>query len=203
MAGEGQGPARERYLVSTICRGSRPGEPSGHLHIVDLEQGVQGSCPVPPSEHLHREPNPRGGIRGGRGLATDGDTVYVANGSSVLRFDRGWHRLAEIGHPWCGNVHDIALDDDRLWVCSTANDALAAFDPAGRLTDLVDLRPAAGTGRRRLALRGCRRLSGSRRDTPWRRATFCMPMVSLSTRTAHRWFRSVGRRPRAMSAAAG
>ena len=144
MAGEGQGPAHERYLVSTICRGSRPGEPSGHLYVVDLEQGVQGSCPVPPCEHLHREPNPRGGIRGGRGLATDGDTVYVANGSSVLRFDCGWHRLAEIGHTWCGNVHDIAVHEARLWVCSTANDALAAFDPAGRLTDLVDLRPAAG-----------------------------------------------------------
>ena len=144
MGGEGQGPAGERYLVSTICRGSRPGEASGHLYVVDLERGVEGSCGVPPCEHLHREPNPRGGIRGGRGLAADGDTVYVANGSEVLRFDRGWQRLAGIGHPWCGNVHDIAVRDDRLWVCSTANDALAVFDAAGRLTDLMDLRPAAG-----------------------------------------------------------
>ncbi len=144
MHGEGQERSGERYLVSTICRGSRPGEPSGHLYVVDLERGVESSCPVPPCEHLHREPNPRGGIRGGRGLAADGDTVYVANGSEVLRFDRGWKRLAGIGHPWCGNVHDIAVHDERLWVCSTANDALAVFDPSGRLTDLLDLRPAAG-----------------------------------------------------------
>ena len=135
-----------RYLVSTICRGSRPGETSGHLYIVDPERGVQGFCPVPPCEHLHREPNPRGGLRGGRGLAAagDGDTVYVANGAQVLRFDRSWRLRAAISHPWCGNVHDIAVHDERLWVCSTANDALAAFDPAGRLTDLIDLRPAAG-----------------------------------------------------------
>ncbi len=144
MEGEGQAPGGERYLVSTICRGSRPDEPSGHLYVVDPERGVQGSCPVPPCERLHREPNPRGGIRGGRGLAAGGDTVYVANGSEVLHFDRSWRRIAGISHPWCGNVHDIALHDDRLWVCSTANDALAAFDAAGRLTDLVDLRPAAG-----------------------------------------------------------
>lgn len=144
MAGEKQAVGGFRCLVSTICRGSRPGEPSGHLYVVDPQRGVQGSCPMPPPPHLHREPNPRGGIRGGRGLAADGDTVYVANGAEVLRFDRGWRRLARISHPWCGNVHDIAVHDDRLWVCSTANDALAAFDPTGRLTDLLDLRPAAG-----------------------------------------------------------
>ena len=130
-------------MVSTICRGSRPWEPSGHLYVVDLEHGVQGFCTVPPAPHLEREPNPRGGIRGGRGLAADGDTLFVANGAAVLRFDRGWRPLATISHPWCGNVHDIAVRDERLWVCSTANDALAVFDPAGRLTDLVDLRPAA------------------------------------------------------------
>ena len=144
MVGEKQASGGSRCLVSTICRGSGPGEPSGYLYVLDPERGVLGSCPVPPCEHLHREPNPRGGIRGGRGLAADGDTVYVANGAEVLRFDRSWHRLAGISHPWCGNVHDIAVHDDRLWVCSTANDALAAFDAAGRLTDLVDLRPAAG-----------------------------------------------------------
>ena len=130
-------------VVSTICRGSRPWEPSGHLYVVDLERGVQGSCEVPPAPYLEREPNPRGGIRGGRGLAADGDTLFVANGAGVLRFDHAWRPLAAISHPWCGNVHDIAVHDDRLWVCSTANDALAVFDPGGALTDLVDLRAAA------------------------------------------------------------
>ena len=132
-----------RVVVSTICRGSRPGEPSGHLYVVDPERGVLGSREVPPAPYLEREPNPRGGIRGGRGLAADGDTLLVANGAEVLRYDCAWRPLATISHPWCGNVHDIAVHDGRLWVCSTANDALAVFDPAGRLTDLVDLRPAA------------------------------------------------------------
>ena len=143
MDGGRQAVRGDRVVVSTICRGSRPGEPSGHLYVVDLERGVLGSCEVPPAPYLEREPNPRGGIRGGRGLAADGDTLLVANGAEVLRFDRAWRPLATISHPWCGNVHDIAVRDDRLWVCSTANDALAVFDQAGGLTDLVDLRPAA------------------------------------------------------------
>ena len=143
MDGGRQAVRGECVVVSTICRGSRPWEPSGHLYVVDLERGVQGSCTVPPAPYLQREPNPRGGIRGGRGLAADGDTLLVANGAAVLRFDRAWRQLATISHPWCGNVHDIAVRDDRLWVCSTANDALAVFDRAGRLTDLIDLRPAA------------------------------------------------------------
>ena len=132
-----------RVVVSTICRGSRPGEPSGHLYVVDTERGVLGSCEVPAAPYLEREPNPRGGIRGGRGLAAVADTLLVANGAQVLRFDRAWRPLTTISHPWCGNLHDIAVHDDRLWVCSTANDALAVFDLAGRLTDLVDLRPTA------------------------------------------------------------
>ena len=142
-AGFHHGLLMRRVVVSTICRGSRPWEPSGHLYVVDLEHGVQGSCTVPTAPYLEREPNPRGGIRGGRGLAAAGDTLYVANGAEVLRFDRAWRPLATISHPWCGNVHDIAAHDDRLWVCSTANDALAVFDQAGGLTDLIDLRPAA------------------------------------------------------------
>ena len=143
MEGGKQTAWARRVVVSTICRGSRRWEPSGHLYVVDLERGVQGSCEVPPAPCLEREPNPRGGIRGGRGLAADGDTLYVANGAEVLRFDRAWRTLATISHPWCGNVHDIAVHDERLWVCSTANDALAVFDQAGGLTDLIDLRPAA------------------------------------------------------------
>ena len=133
-----------RFVVSTICRGSRAWEPSGHLYVVDLEHGVQGSCEVPAAPWLEREPNPRGGIRGGRGLAAAGATLFVANGAQVLHFDHAWRPLATISHRWCGNVHDIAVHDDRLWVCSTANDALAVFDTDGRLSDLVDLRPAVG-----------------------------------------------------------
>ena len=143
-AGPDHGLLMGRVVVSTICRGSRPGEPSGHLYVVDLERGVLGSCEVPPAPYLEREPNPRGGIRGGRGVATDGDTLFVANGAEVLRFDHAWRPLATISHPWCGNVHDIAAYDDRLWVCSTANDALAVFDTDGRLSDLVDLRLDVG-----------------------------------------------------------
>lgn len=134
----------DRYLVSTICRGSGEGEASGHLYVIDPRNGLHSECPIPPPENLHREPNPRGGIRGGRGLAAagDGESVYVANGTGVLRFDRTWQTQQTISHPSCGNVHDIAVRENHLWVCSTANDALATFDLDGHLTDLIDLRPA-------------------------------------------------------------
>ena len=132
-----------RYLVSTICRGSRTGSPSGYLYVVDIVKGLQGACPVPTSPNLVREPNPRGGIRGGRGLAIAGNSLYIANGTEILRFDHAWRHDQLISHPWCGNVHDIAFHDDRLWVCSTASDAIAIFNPAGQLNDLINLRSAA------------------------------------------------------------
>ena len=108
----------------------------------------------------------------------------------MLRFDRAWRPLATISHPWCGNVHDIAVRDERLWVCSTANDALAVFDPAGRLTDLVDLRPAAlleGDGARFAAAIDYRDPAGYE----------AADSNLLHANPACRWCRSGGRRPMA------
>lgn len=130
-----------RFLITTVCRHSGPGEPSGFLCEVDLDSSrLLNRCPVTEPDHLHDDPNPRGGLRGARGIGFRDGIAYVANHSSVLCYDESWNPVGEISHPSCASVHDIFFEGEMLWVTSTRNDLLCGFDSAGVLRRHVNLR---------------------------------------------------------------
>lgn len=130
-----------RLLVSTIVRKASPLEISGYLYTVDLhENAVRERTPFIEAPLRDLDPNPRGGMRGARGIAVEGDEVYVANYSAVYRFDTQWRCKGVISHPDCADIHDIAVQDGALWVTSTRNDLLMAFDRDGTLRARIDLR---------------------------------------------------------------
>src|SRR5262245_34773275 len=121
-------------LVTTTHRHCRPGEPSGFVYTVDAEAWrLSGSCPVIEPPHLQADPNPRGGMRGAKGIAVVGDTLFLANASVVYRFDSSWNVLSTISHPSCAYIHDIVWHDDSLWVASCCNDLVFRFDGGGRI----------------------------------------------------------------------
>jgi hypothetical protein len=130
-----------RLLVTTITRECNIHETSGYLYVVDVDDAVVLSrSPMIEAPLRELDPNPRGGMRGGRGIAVDGDEVYVANFSAVYRFDRAWRCINVITHPACADIHDIAVHDRILWVTSTRNDRLFQFHPDGRLQDYFNVR---------------------------------------------------------------
>jgi hypothetical protein len=110
-------------IISTVCRGRPESEPSGHLYQIDTEaRGVVTSCPVPKPPFLAEDPNPRGGLRGARGLATETGRTALSNHCEVFVFDPHWRLEGRITHPWWGSIHDIAFDRDSLLVTSARND---------------------------------------------------------------------------------
>src|SRR5262245_29866058 len=124
----------DTYLVTTTHRHCRIGEPSGFIYTVDLETGrVTGRCPVIEPPHLDVDPNPRGGMRGAKGIAVLDDQVFIANASAVYRFDPAWNLLGIITHPSCATLHDVVFRDNRLWVTSCSNDLVFEFDLEGRV----------------------------------------------------------------------
>lgn len=130
-----------RLLVTTITRECNTQETSGYLYVVDVDDAVVLSrCPMIEAPLRELDPNPRGGMRGGRGIAVDGDEVYVANFSAVYRFDSAWRCINTVSHPACADIHDIAVHDRMLWVTSTRNDTLFQFHPDGRLQDCLNVR---------------------------------------------------------------
>jgi hypothetical protein len=90
--------------------------------------------------HLEADPNPRGGMRGAKGIAAVGDTVFLANASVVYRFDSSWRVRGTISHPSCAYIHDIIWHDNSLWVASCCNDLVFRFDLEGRILEACNIR---------------------------------------------------------------
>jgi len=131
----------ETVLITTTIRHTRPGESSGYIYTVDLAgRRVTGQCPVIEPPYIDADPNPRGGMRGAKGIAVLPDEVFIANASLVYRFDRAWNLLGTISHPSCATIHDIAWQDNSLWVTSCSNDLVFQFDLNGRLLSHYNVR---------------------------------------------------------------
>lgn len=119
------------------CAG--PTERSGFVYAVAPTPGASARIAAVPEALLRaRDPNPRGGTRGARGIALGDGEIFVANFDTVHRYDSRWTLKHRISHPLCADIHDIALHDGALWVASTRNDRLLQFDMDGRLIDALD-----------------------------------------------------------------
>ncbi len=123
-----------RLIVTTTKRHVGPDEPSGYIYVVDWQRGmVLQRSQIIEAPFREQDSNPRGGLRGAKGIAAREDQIAIANPSIIFRYDRAWNLLGYITHPSCAAIHDIALQGDRLWVTSSRTDTLFQFDLDGRL----------------------------------------------------------------------
>jgi hypothetical protein len=128
-------------LVSTIIRNTDPSASSGHIYVVDVEKQnvLQRSTIIePPYKTL--DPNPRGGTRGGRGIALGEDQIAIANYSMIFRYSPKWEFLGLISNPLTASIHDTVFQDGTLWVTSAANDLTLQMDMEGNILQCLQLR---------------------------------------------------------------
>ena len=119
-----------RLLVTTIVRNALPTAPSGYIYLLDTDKGkVLMRCPVPESLHRAKDPNPRGGLRGAKGISSYGGKVVVANTDSLWIFDKSWNISNRITHPLMSGVHDILAEEDGIWITCTHVDLLIKVAP--------------------------------------------------------------------------
>lgn len=130
-----------RILVSTNHREVLNNAISGWLYVVDVEERkvLKKSAGVEAPYRTH-DTNPRGGMRGIRGVGFRNGELAISNYSSILFFDRHWNLLRVFTHPSIASIHDIYYADDGVWVTSTANDVLVRFDMTGALNPLIYMR---------------------------------------------------------------
>ena len=121
-------------LVTTIRRHTPFTEPSGYIYLVDLEKKavLQRSEMIEPS-FREVDNNPRGGMRGSRGIAIRQDQIAIANASLIFRYDPQWNLLGFITHPSMAAIHDIAFQGDTLWATAARTDLVFQFDLSGNL----------------------------------------------------------------------
>jgi hypothetical protein len=123
-----------RIAVTTIVRGAGLDAPSGWLRVLSTDGWEElAKAPLPDAVHRASDRNPRGGLRGGRGIASTPDALAVALNDRVLVLDRDWRPARVLSHPWMGGVHDVAADAGGVWVTCADNDLLLRLDWDGRL----------------------------------------------------------------------
>ncbi len=133
-----------RVLITGIVRRSKCDEPSGYVYEVDLDAAEQvAMAPTPESEHLKQNRNPRGGLRGGRGMAIWRDCLCISNTDAIWVYDTEWRVQRIIHHSGCARVHDIAVYEDKLYVTSSANDQVFVFTFDGEVDSILTPRDNA------------------------------------------------------------
>ena len=136
-----------RVVASTVVRESVFGrQATGWIYDVDFDSGVVESriaspSPVAPSS----EANPRGGVRGGRGVAFTPFGVVVAAYDTLVVYDAAWQPAREMVSPLFAGLHEVDWDGSSLWAAATAIDAVLRIEPDGTVAVAWD--PHAGSAR--------------------------------------------------------
>jgi len=115
-----------KLVATTVIRNSVVGqEATGQILEIDWDSGtVERSIPVPLPMHPSSNSNPRGGLRGGRGVKFWKGLCYVANYDTVYVYDRTWNKVAEVSHPLATDIHEIDIDEEGLWLSCSRYDLI-------------------------------------------------------------------------------
>ena len=107
-------------------RGSHQGESHGGAYLIDLDS--REIRQVLDWDNAGIDWQGRGWDRGLRGIAFDGDTVYIAASDELFAYAADFRRLGSWRNPYLKHCHEIAVWERRLFLASTGFDAVLGFD---------------------------------------------------------------------------
>ena len=119
--------ARLPTLIATsVVRGSQQGESHGGIYTVDFER-QSGDMQVDwNTSDIDFEG--RGADRGLRGIAFDGDDIYVAASDELFCYDRDFQVKKSFKNRYLKHCHEITRKDRWLFLTSTGFDSILAFN---------------------------------------------------------------------------
>ena len=115
-----------KFVVTSVVRGSTIGNSDGGVYIVDFEKQLA-------EQHIDWSTSEvqiqgHGGERGLRGIAFDGDDIYIASGDSLFRYDRSFKIKTSNKNHYLGDCHEICRFERMIFLTSAEFDSLLAFD---------------------------------------------------------------------------
>jgi hypothetical protein len=115
-----------KLIATTVVHGAEPGQVHGGAYLVDLvNRGVFRTIELDSNdiEWFGEE-----GGRGLRGIAFDGETIYIAAGNALLAYDKRFRLLESWRNPYLLNSRGICIFERKLFLTSSGNDCILAFD---------------------------------------------------------------------------
>lgn len=113
-------------IATSVVRGSNQGESHGGVYLIDLDK--QDVRQVIDWNRSDIDWSGRGWDRGLRGIAFDGDTVYIAASDELFAYTTRFQPLGSWRNPYLKHCHEIAIQGRRLFLSSTGFDAVLGFD---------------------------------------------------------------------------
>ena len=115
-----------KLILTSVVRGSQQGESHGGIYTVDFEH-QQGEQHVDwNTSEIDFEG--RGADRGLRGIAFDGDEIYVAASDELFCYDQTFTIQNSYKNPYLKHAHEIFRMERRLLLTSTGFDSLLSFN---------------------------------------------------------------------------
>jgi len=115
-----------KLILTSVVRGSQQGESHGGIYTVDFED-QQGE------QHVDWNTSDidfegRGADRGLRGIAFDGDAIFVAASDELFCYDQTFTIQNSYKNPYLKHSHEICRMGRQLLVTSTGFDSLLSFN---------------------------------------------------------------------------
>ena len=107
-------------------RGSHQGESHGGVYLVDFESQIVDQ--VIDWNTADIDWQGRGWDRGLRGIAFDGERVFIAASNELFVYSPDFKLQASYRNPYLMHCHEIAVWQRRLYLTSTGFDSLLGFD---------------------------------------------------------------------------
>ncbi len=115
-----------RLVATSVVRGSQQGESHGGIYTIDFETR-NGALRVDwNTSDIDFEG--RGADRGLRGIAFEGDSIYVAASDELFCYDREFAIRDSFRNRYLKHCHEICRKGDHVFLTSTGFDSLLAFN---------------------------------------------------------------------------
>lgn len=115
-----------KLIATSVVRGSQQGESHGGVFTVDFENQTG-------EQHVDWNTSAidfegRGADRGLRGIAFNGENIYIAASDELFVYDRNFEILRSHKNRYLKHCHEICRMENMLFVTSTNCDSLLAFN---------------------------------------------------------------------------
>jgi hypothetical protein len=115
-----------KLIATSVVRGSQQGESHGGVFTIDFETQTA-------EQHIDWNTadidwEGRGADRGLRGIAFDGEDIYIAASDELFCYDRNFQPRFSKRNRYLKHCHEICIVKRTLFLTSTGHDSLLAFD---------------------------------------------------------------------------
>lgn len=115
-----------KLVTTSVIRGSNQGESHGGVYLLDLD--AQTVVQTIDWDKADIDWQGRGWDRGLRGIAFDGEEVYIAASDELFAYTPEFELIGSWRNPYLRHCHEISIFERTLFLSSTGYDSILGFD---------------------------------------------------------------------------